>query len=424
MKDRKCNRALLERSLTPDSARWMAYGVATLFVLLFPLTPRLVFGNGALQSTTAPSAKASSQAGTSAETSGSAQSRPQPKASQSSAGSALAQPETRPLHDRQIEGLVAGGVNSGRIALLVDKRGIDFTPTVRFLRELMDAGADDVLIQAIIKARQTLTTLPPCPINLPVWQTRAAADLAPEPANTSAGSTAADGSPISPELQQRLGQDLEHASDLEQRHSWREAEETYRDALKLDADSAAAHLGLAAVLSAEQRWADAVAEYRQALRLEPKNPQAHRGLGAALAARHDPDGSIAEYREAVLLSANDAELQAELGAALYANGELDAAISAYRAALALKPGDAQIANSLGIALYAAGEMDGAIAAYRQAVRLDPKDAEAHNNLGDALLHEGDRRAALEEYHRAFELAPNGSTLGNSYAAVLKQLGSP
>jgi tetratricopeptide (TPR) repeat protein len=402
--------------------------VASLFTLVFLLTPGSAFGNGPFQATTAPPAKVSSQTGTSAETSakksGSTQSRPQPKARQSSPGSALAQTETRPLHDRQIEGLVAGGVDSGRVALLVDKRGIDFTPTVHFLRELMDAGADDVLIEAIIKSRQTLTALPPCPVSLRVWQARAAGDLVPGPANTRTGGAAADGAPISPELQQRLSRDLEHASDLEQHHSWREAEETYRDALKLDADSAAAHLGLAAVLSAEQRWDDAVAEYRQALRLDPKNPRAHRGLGDALAARHDRDGSIGEYREALRLSANDTELQAKLGAALYANGELDAAISAYRAALALKPGDAQIANSLGVALYVAGDMNGAIAAYRLAVRLDPKDAEAHNNLGDALLHEGDRRAALEEYHRAFEIAPNGSTLGNSYAALLKQLSSP
>jgi len=345
--------------------------------------------------------------------------KPKPSAS----GIAPAQAETRPLHDRQIEGLVKGGVNSGRIALLVEKRGIDFTPTLQFLRELLDAGADEVLIQAIIKARQTVTPLPACPIRPLDWEAESAGALAPAAGNTGVGGAAASTSPTAAS-QQALRQDLDHAADLEQHRSWREAGEAYRDALKLDADSAAAHLGLATVLSAEQRWDDAVVEYRQALRIDPSNAQAHRGLGDALAARHDLDGSLAEYQQAVRLNANDAELQSKLAEALYANGHLDGAISAFRAALALTPNDARIASSLGVALYAAGDLDGAIAAYREAVRLDPNDADAHNNLGDALLHHGDRRAALEEYHRAFELAPNGSTLGTSYAALLKALSAP
>jgi len=423
MNDCKGHSAFSERSSSAASARRRPSNLWTLFILVFLPVPRHVFGNAAPQSERAPSVQASSQAGPPAAGSTSAQERAQPKGSPSTSSTVLAQSEARPLHDRQIEGLVTGGVNSGRIALLVEKRGIDFTPTVQFLRELMDAGADDVLIQAIIKARQMLTPPPACPVRPPVWQAATATDLAPGSGNPNGGGAAnAGAAPV--ESQQELRQVLDHASDLEQRHSWPEAEQAYRDAVKEDADSAAAHLGLATGFSAEQRWDDAVVEYRQALRLDSSNPQAHRGLGDALAGGHDTEGSLAEYREAVRLKANDAELQLKLANALYGNGHVDDAISAYRAALALKPGDAQIVNSLGVALYAAGDMEGAIAAYRQAVLLDPKCAEAHNNLGDALLHQGDRRGALEEYHRAFELAPNGSTLGTSYPALLKQLGSP
>lgn len=407
MKYRKRNAALSERSLAVSECR-LALKVVTLPILGLlscMLTPPSLFGRP-LQATTPQPARASSQAGS------------------SGSGALLTQPETRPLHDRQIVGLVAGGVNSGRVALLVDKRGIDFTPTVQFLRELLDAGADGVLIQSIIKARQTVTTLPTCPIGSLVWRVPAAADPASGVGSGTSGDPTSGDSPLPPESQAALRQDLDRASDLAQQHSWREAEDAYRHALKLDGQSASAHVGLANVLTGEERWDDAVAEYRQALKLDPSNPQAHRGLGDALAARHDPEGSITEYREAIRLNPNDAELQSKLGDALFANGDLDSAISAYRAALALKPGDSEVANKLGLALYVAGDMDGAIAAYREAIRLNPKDAEAHNNLGDVLLHQGDRRAALEEYHRAFELAPNGSTLGTSYAALLKQLSSP
>jgi Flp pilus assembly protein TadD len=424
MKVRNRKRVLSERVLAPGSEQSVASQVAALLIFASLLAPRAVLGSGPLQTTPA---KVASQTAASAGSSGSVQNHPQPMAGSPTSGNGLAQSETKPLHERQIVGLITGGVNSGRVALLVDKRGIDFTPTVQFLRELMDAGADDVLIQAIIKAKQTLVALPTppvCPATPLVPQATAASDLPTGPANTGAGGAAVRGSSTPPESQQTLQQDLIRASEFEEHRSWVEAEQAYRDALKLDANSAAAHLGLAGVLSAEQRWEDAVTEYRQALRLDLSNSVAHRGLGAALAVRHDLAGSIAEYREAVRLNANDAELQSKLGDALYANGDVNAAVSAYRAALALKPNDAQAANSLGVALYAAGDLTGAIGAYRQAVQMDPKNAQAHNNLGDALLNQGDRRGALEEYHRAFELAPNSSTLGTSYAALAKQLSSP
>jgi len=417
-----CNRngAFFKRLQTPGSDRRTLSQATALLIFAFQFLPHAALGNGPAQATSARPHKATLQSGAPAGASASVQNRRQNEAGSSASNNS----ETMPLHDRQIEGLVTGGVNSSRVALLVEKRGIDFTPTVRFLQNLMAAGADDVLIHAIIKARQILAVQPTPPASLPISQAATAGDPAPKSANTGSGGAAAGGPSTAPELRQTLQQDLDRASQAERRHSWVEAERAYRDALKVDANSAAAHLGLAGVLSQERRWDEAVAEYREVLHFDPKNAQAHRALGAALAARHDLNGSIDEYREALRLNPNDAELQSQLGDALYASGDLNAATSAYRAALALKPSDASVTNSLGVALYAAGDMDGAIAAYRQAVQLDPKNAQTHNNLGDALLNKGDRRGALEEYHRAFELAPNASTLGTSYAALAKQLSSP
>jgi hypothetical protein len=117
---------------------------------------------------------------------------------------------------------VKGGVNSGRIALLVDKRGIDFTPTVQFLRGLMNAGADDVLIQAILKAKPSLLVLPTCPASPLVPPAVAAGDSAARPANAGASSANASSSSTSHDPLQTLQQNLDHAADLEQHHQWAE----------------------------------------------------------------------------------------------------------------------------------------------------------------------------------------------------------
>src|SRR5579863_7195572 len=59
----------------------------------------------------------------------------------------------KPLTAKQIQGLIAGGVDSRRLALLVDSRGIDFVPSSEFLNDLKSAGVNEVLIQALTNAR-------------------------------------------------------------------------------------------------------------------------------------------------------------------------------------------------------------------------------------------------------------------------------
>lgn len=268
----------------------------------------------------------------------------------------------KPLSARQIQGLVAGGVDSHRIAVLVERRGIDFEPGPEYLQALRKTGADDALIDALKKARRIL----PAP---------AKPESAPKPAAPP------------PVPQVTVADLLRSAHNFEQAQKWPEAARDYRSALAQDPHDAEVHLSLARVLEKEEKPDDAAAEYRQALAIDPKNGEA-------------------EY---------------ELGALDYAQGHLDDAVAAFRAAAELQPRDASIQKKLGMALYVAGDLDGAITAYREAVRLEPSSAEAHNDLGDALLKKGERLEALEEYHKAFDLAPNDSTFRATYAEIAGEL---
>ena len=363
-------------------------------------------------------------------------------------GAPLPQTSGKPLDERQLQGLVNGGVDSHRLALLVTNRGIDFKPTQQFLESLQKAGAQDVLIQALKEAeRRNRSTVPPA--------TRSASPAAPEKIESPPFAAAnADGSgPAQPdgaaketiesapasqpetgqhgavtpaeaipaETQPDLGQELARAAELEEGQSWSEAEGAYRAALKLEPTNASTHLSLARTLDRQKKWDEAIAEYREAERLSPDDPHAHRGLGLTLAEKQDWDDAIPEYRKALRQSSDDPELNQKLGEALYAKGDLAGSVTAFRIAASLKPSDAHVRNRLGLALCGLGDVDGALAEYREAVALDPEYAEAYNNLGDALLKKGDRRGALEAYRRGFELAPNDSTLGASYQTILKQL---
>ena len=66
---------------------------------------------------------------------------------------AAPQSPKRPLTKDQLMELVKGSVSSSRVADLVRKNGIDFDPTEEFIHALRSAGAEPVLIDALVAAR-------------------------------------------------------------------------------------------------------------------------------------------------------------------------------------------------------------------------------------------------------------------------------
>ncbi len=60
----------------------------------------------------------------------------------------------RPLSQVQVIELLKGGVPSGRVAALVNERGIDFQPTGEFLEALREAGGDEELANSLKSAKQ------------------------------------------------------------------------------------------------------------------------------------------------------------------------------------------------------------------------------------------------------------------------------
>jgi hypothetical protein len=61
----------------------------------------------------------------------------------------------KPLNQVQVFALLAGGVPSHRVSVLVQERGIDFEPTDDYLQEVRLAGGEDELISALKSAKVT-----------------------------------------------------------------------------------------------------------------------------------------------------------------------------------------------------------------------------------------------------------------------------
>jgi Flp pilus assembly protein TadD len=172
-----------------------------------------------------------------------------------SLGLAQAPPaQKKPLDQIQVLALLAGGVPSPRVAMLVNERGINFEPNEDYLTTLKNAGAEDVLLGALRVARRT------------------------KPEALSAKVAA---------KHERVQKHLARGAELSQKKSYAQAEPEYRAALQLEPDNPDLHFALGYALGEQKKWDLAAAEYRTVIRLQPDHAAAHTNLGIALDGKGD-----------------------------------------------------------------------------------------------------------------------------------------
>ena len=181
--------------------------------------------------------------------------------------------------------------------------------------------------------------------------------------------------------------------------------------------SAAAQAAMAAsekVALADATWRKgdrdgAMLAYREALALDPNNTAAHLGLGTALFfAPKYPEAEV-ELRKAVAVVPDNPEANYRLGVALCSQRKYVEALSPLTKAVSLMPTDVGYRRQYIHALINAGKHDEAVADARSAMTAFPKSLDIHLDLAQALESKGDNDAALSEYRKCLE-GQTGSTL--------------
>jgi tetratricopeptide (TPR) repeat protein len=206
---------------------------------------------------------------------------------------------------------------------------------------------------------------------------------------------------------------LERAQARARDHEPDAAISLYQEALRLNPDSAAAHVGLAEAYLAKQDYTRALKECGEASRLDPTLAAAHVDRGRAYAAQKDYLGAVDAYNEAVRLQPELAAAYAYRGAAQAARGNADAALKDCDRALSIDPKLAVAYVAQAQARHAKGEDDLAVPSAREAIRLDPKSAWAYLTRGVAYQGKKDHDSALADYAEAVRLDPASA---EAYAA--------
>lgn len=191
----------------------------------------------------------------------------------------------------------------------------------------------------------------------------------------------------------------------------------------LSARATATHgpINLGNALTNQGKHDEAIAAYREAVRLDPDSAAARINLGTLLynAARDYP-AAEAEFRAGVRLRPDDANVHFCLGSALRGQDRFAEADAAYREAIRLAPNDAGPRGNLAIVLARQGRFPEAIVASREAVRVNPNDGITRSVLGSTLFDEGKFEEGIAEFRRAVELIPGETPHAKQAAEFLRQ----
>jgi TolB-like protein/Tfp pilus assembly protein PilF len=179
------------------------------------------------------------------------------------------------------------------------------------------------------------------------------------------------------------------------------------DALRLDPDLAEAHTSRAyAHFLYDWTWREAEDGFRQARRLDPGYPTAPQWYAYLLSALGRHEEAIANARLAQRLDPLSLVINADLGFVLYFARRYDEAIAQFQRTLELDPRFPYAHFGLALADSAAGRHEEAVAAARQAVELSGGSSVMQGSLGFALATAGEAdearrvRAALAERARS------------------------
>lgn len=198
------------------------------------------------------------------------------------------------------------------------------------------------------------------------------------------------------------------ANALVKQGRFEEAIEYYQTALKVDPAEADAHYNLGNLLARQKKLDEAKEQYQKAIKISPGFADPYNSLGHVLVLQGKLTEALERFRHAVELNPGRSEFRSDLGIALSQEGDLIEATRQFEEALRIQPDSAQAHYHLGIVMAARGDLIRAVENFRRAIVIQPEFAEARASLARALAEQGKRDEAIREYNEAIRILRSGA----------------
>ncbi len=149
-------------------------------------------------------------------------------------------------------------------------------------------------------------------------------------------------------------------------------------------------------MAEEKKWPEAIETYKIAIRLDANYAPAFGGLGDAYLNSGNSEQALAAYREQVRLAPNDATAQYDLGYFYNAMGRHGEAFAPLVKATSLDPNFAEAYYGIGYAYLRGADFEKSVSFLKSAIRLQPDYADAYYGLGQAYARLGKADLANEQ----------------------------
>jgi tetratricopeptide (TPR) repeat protein len=215
---------------------------------------------------------------------------------------------------------------------------------------------------------------------------------------------------------ERVEELLDKGNESRDAKKFADAENAYKEVLKLKARDARAAYGLGNVYSDQQRWDEAEAAYRNSVAWAPNNADAYVALSVVLVQPSPGADNAKRFADAETFARRSVQLDPKnpvgwdrLGVALQARGLANSETEhSYRRAIELDPQFAVAYAHLARMLNRAGRGSESVPFYEKASEL-AKDPATLNLIADSLQGEQLWEQSEPVLKRALELDPNNPT---------------
>jgi len=280
-----------------------------------------------------------------------------------------------PLTMSQVLVWMDGGPESLRVAQLIERRGIDFSPTEDFLKQMAAMHAKPILLQKLKQARVVHVAKDT------VAEQSAFSDmLACVNGSNGAEDSCKKAAAIEPSTARfALGLKALHSGHAD------EARSIFIDALVAEPGVAdfQSYLGFALHKLHELDLAESA--YRKAMGLDPQFETPVNNLASLFLDKNDPAQAEKFARQSVSLMPEDAWAHHNLGVALVKQSQVHEGIQELSEAERLEPENPFHHTQMGEIFEIGKKYEFALAEYRQAADLDPRNVEVHKKILAMLL---------------------------------------
>tara|TARA_R110002124_G_scaffold83738_6_gene218946 strand:+ start:4226 stop:6250 length:2025 start_codon:yes stop_codon:yes gene_type:complete len=212
------------------------------------------------------------------------------------------------------------------------------------------------------------------------------------------------------------------ANSLKEQGRFEQSRQAFLSAIKLNPKFAQAYNNLGVLLKDMKRYPQAIRRLTQAVHADPNYYEAYRNLGLVYQEKGDHALAISMYKEVLKLAPNDLDAMSYLANCQRAQQDFEGAIETLKTLLNLAPQRHEQRQKLAMSLSDIGDYDGAISALETVVDDAPNDLVALINLGNAISKTSDLERAMSVVERVLEIEPNNLGALNNIGVIKQNMG--